>query len=144
MLVLPLIMAGCGGGTEPISFEYIERLPTDKDLVEKSIGTFMVPVPLVLDNTTQDIEVDNRVQINFDLVAIIHPNEESNFDRLLERHAGKIRDEVMRVCRNTTPNDIVESDWTTLKAHLLDAIQPYLGGPALQQLIAPRIVKELL
>ncbi len=137
-------MVGCGGGPEPISFEYIERLPTDEELIEKSIGSFMVPVPLVLDNSTDAFEVDNRVQINFDLVAIIHPNEEGEFEKLLKRHEGKIRDEVMRVCRNTTPNDIVESDWTTLKAHLLDAIQPYLGGPALQQIVAPRIVKELL
>lgn len=137
-------LVGCGKSNEPIAFDSISRLPTNEDLVEIKIGSFIVPIPLVLNDTDEHFEVDNRVQINFDLVAVVDPMKQSKVEKLIELHAGKIRNEVMRVCRNTSHVDIVEADWTTFKAHLLDAIQPYLGGAALRRLVMPRIVKELL
>ncbi len=143
LLLIP-IHAGCGNSAEPIAFDAISRLPTNEDLVEIKIGSFIVPIPLVLDDSDENFEVDNRVQINFDLVAVVDPKKQAKFEWLMKLHAGKVRNEVMRVCRNTSHVDIVEADWTTFKAHLLDAIQPYLGGPALRRLVMPRIVKELL
>lgn len=143
-LILTAAIVGCGKSTEPIAFDSISRLPTNEDLVEIEIGSFIVPIPLVLDDSDENFEVDNRVQINFDLVAVVDPNKQAKVEKLIELHAGKIRNEVMRVCRNTSHVDIVEADWTTFKAHLLDAIQPYLGGAALRRLVMPKIVKELL
>lgn len=143
-LLAPLL-SGCGGEEASTSvFDEISRMPTRKELVEVSLGSFMVPVPIVLESATERFEPANLMQIQMSLVAVTDPDEADQVERLKKRNAGRIRDRVIRVCRSTTRDDLTESQKATLKAHLLDAVQPLLGGDAIRQLvILPTSIDEL-
>lgn len=140
-----ILLPGCGGGEKgPNAFDEISRLPSREKLVEIDLGKFVVPIPLVLDNSIEEIKTDNLIQLTFTLVAVVVPKHVASVEKLRDRHAGKIRDEVMRVCRNTSRDDVLESEWTTLKSHLLDATQPLLGGTVVRRIIIPHKIVEPL
>lgn len=135
---------GCAEKEADVLLDDISVLPAREELVEVPLGAFMIPVPVVLDEATPRLEADNLIQLDFDLVAVVEPDHKKRIERYLERHEGRVRDEVIRVCRNTARDDLMESEWSTLKAHLLDAVQPLLGGLGIRRLATPRIVKEPL
>lgn len=138
-------MSGCG--SEEVKenvFDEISRMPTKEEMVEIDLGEFIVPVPMILESATGRFEPANLMEIEMRLVAIADPDEAKNVRRLKERNSGRIRDRVISVCRSTTRDDLTESQKATLKAHLLDAIQPLLGGEAVRQLVVlPGRVDEL-
>ncbi len=145
IVCIALLLPGCGSSEKGTNaFDEISRLPSREELVEIEIGRFVVPIPLVLDDSAEKIEIDNLIQLDFKLVAVVLPKHEASVRHLMKRHAGKIRDEVMRVCRNTSRDDILESEWSTLKAHLLDAIQPLLGGTVVRRMAIPHKVIDPL
>ncbi|MEO1497445.1 MAG: hypothetical protein AAFV43_09875 [Planctomycetota bacterium] len=143
-LVLAVTSVGCGAPEPEKLMDDISLLPAREELVEVPLGSYMVPVPVVLDDSADRFEADNLLQLDFDLVAIVEPDHKTRIERFKERHEGRLRDEVIRVCRNTARDDVLESEWATLKAHLLDATQPLLGGLGIRRLATPRIIKEPL
>ncbi|CAN0364657.1 unnamed protein product [Ectocarpus sp. 4 AP-2014] len=99
---------------------------------------------MILESATGRFEPANLMEIEMRLVAVADPGEAESVQRMKERNSGRIRDCVIRVCRSTTRDDLTESEKATLKAHLLDAVQPLLGGEAVRQLvILPGRVDEL-
>ena len=92
-----------------------------------------MPVPIVLESATERFEPDNLIQIEFTLFAVVDPDRVSMVKRVRERNEGRIRNRVIRVCRNTPRDDLLEPELTTLKAHLLDDLQPLIGGPAVRR-----------
>lgn len=139
------LLPGCGGGEKGANaFDEFSRLPSREELVEIDLGKFVIPIPVVLDDSTEKIETDNLIQLTFALVAVVVPKHVASVEKLHKRHTGRIRDEVIRVCRNTSRDDILEAEWTTLKSHLLDAIQPLLGGTVVRRIIIPHKVVEPL
>lgn len=142
---LALLLVGCGGEEEKASvFDEISRMPTREEMVEIDLGNFVVPVPMILESATERFEPANLMEIEMRLVAIADPDEADQVERLKKRNEGRIRDRVIRVCRTTTRDDLTESQKVTLKAHLLDAIQPLLGGQSLRQVVVlPARVDEL-
>lgn len=138
------VVAGCAGEDDRNAFDEISRLPETEVLIEVPIGRFVIPVPVVLDDDADEIRAENLLQLTFELVAIVAPRHESLVKRLGERHEGRIRDKVIGVCRNTARDDLLESEWATLKAHLLDAMQPLLGGTIVRRLATPHKLIEPL
>lgn len=103
-------------------------MPTREELVEVTMGSFIVPVPVVLESAIERFEADNLIQVELELFAVVDPSESSQVELLLEQHKGRVRDRVIAVCRSTTRDDLLETQKSTLKAHLLDAVQPLIGG----------------
>lgn len=140
-----LAVSGCGEVEEQASlFEEIGHLPTGEQSVELSIGSFIVPVPVVLESATERFEPDNLMQVEIDLFAVVDPSKVESVKRHLVRHEGQLRDTVIRVCRSTTRDDLLDSQKATLKAHLLDAVQPLMGGEAVQRLGVRRVILDEL
>lgn len=126
--------AGCGGEARARNeFDRIAAIPTGDELVEVELGAFVVPVPLALDPSTPGSERVNIVEIKVELFAVVEPSQRKQVKTLLKRHEGRIRDSVIRVCRNTTRDDLVEGQKSTLKTRLLDAVRPHLGGKVVRR-----------
>lgn len=142
--LLTLAAVGCAEDKPKGIFDDIALLPVREELVEVTIGSFLIPVPVVLDDSEEGLQAENLIQLDFDLVAVVEPEHEGRVERFLKRHEGRVRNEVIKVCRNTARDDVLESEWSTLKAHLLDATQPLLGGLGVRRLATPRIIKEPL
>lgn len=123
-------LVGCSGGSSSSIFDEIAQMPSREELVEVSMGAFIIPIPVVLESAIERFEADNLMQIELELFAVVDPDEASQVELLLEQHKGRIRDSVIQVCRSTTRDDLLETQKATLKAHLLDAVQPMIGGTA--------------
>lgn len=130
-----MLVAVCGCAEEKKStvFDEISRMPLREELVELDLGHFFIPVPIVLESATERFEPDNLMQIEFTLFAVVDPDRLSMVKRVRERNEGRIRNRVIRVCRNTPRDDLLEPELSTLKAHLLDDLQPLIGGPAVRR-----------
>ena len=139
-----LLATGCGDGKERIAFDEISRLPPKEELVEIEVGHFIIPVSLKAPENSPNPNLKTPIQLQFDLVAIVPPEKVDRVTYLMDRHRGKIRNEVIRVCRTTSRKDLLESEWSTVKAHLLDAIQPLMGGRAIRRLATPTISRDEL
>lgn len=139
---LALVCAGCGGEEERNAFDEISRLPPREELVEVLVGSFVIPVPIPREPEESGQDRTSPMLLEFELVAIVSPDKVSRVEYLMERHRGKIRDQVIRVCRSTPREDLLEPEWPTLKAHMLDAIQPLMGGLAIRRLATPSISRD--
>ena len=144
MVLCTAAISGCGGDVKKIAFDEISRLPKREVLNEVEIGYFIIPVHIGPAPGEPAVPPPSPIQLKFQLVAIVPPSDEKKVEQLLERHKGKIRDEVIRVCRGTEREDLLESEWATLKSHLLDAIQPLLGGDVVRGLATPTISRDEL
>ncbi len=133
LAVLLVALCGCGEEKKATVFDEISRMPTREELVEIEMGQFTIPVPIVLESATERFEPDNLIQLEFTLFAVVDPNHLSMVQRVRRRNEGRIRNRVIRVCRNTPRDDLLEPQLTTLKAHLLDELQPLIGGPAVRR-----------
>ncbi|QDT70534.1 hypothetical protein MalM25_34820 [Planctomycetes bacterium MalM25] len=134
LALVVLALCGCGEKKQETVFDEISRMPTREELVEIEVGEFVVPVPIVLESATERFEPDNLIQLDFTLFAVIEPDRVAMVKRVRDRNDGRIRDRVIRVCRNTPRDDLLEPELTTLKAHLLDELQPLIGGPAVRRM----------
>jgi hypothetical protein len=139
------VLVGCGG-SEPtkIEFDEISRLPHRERQVEVRLGRFVIPAPLTLNDTRRETVELHLLRVSFDLYAMVDPEDVKQVKNFRKANEGRMRERVIQVCRGTTREDLFEPEWTTLKAHLLDAVQPMLGGAAVKRLSTTRIEKDLL
>ena len=72
------------------------------------------------------------------------PDRKSSIVDSWSRHEGKIRDNVIRVCRNASVDDLQEPELSTLKAHLMDALASQVGEEGLRQLLITEVESERL
>jgi hypothetical protein len=138
---LCLAQAGCGE-KERFRFNDIGLVTTHEELLEVPMGRFKVPVPVVERGQGKAPSAHNRMQIGFQLFALVSPSEVASLTESLERHEGKIRDNVIRVCRNATMSDLEEPELTTLKAHLTDAMEIELGASGIRRLLITDVISE--
>lgn len=139
-----LVVCGCAEEEKTTIFDEIGHVPTKEASVELQLGSFIVPVPIILESATERFEPDNLMQVEIDLFAVVDPAEVKTVERQMERNKGRIRDTVIRVCRSTTRDDLLDSQKATLKAHLLDAVQPLMGGDAVRRLGVRRVILDEL
>lgn len=144
-LMSMFLVTGCAEQSSQTVFDEISRMPTREELIEIDFGHFIVPVPVVLESATGRFEPDNLMQIQFQLFGVMDPEHLSLVESRMRHNAGRLRDRVITVCRSTTRDDLMEPLLATLKAHLLDAIQPLLGGPTAVRRVGVRqvIIDEL-
>ena len=144
--LLSLIAAGIvpGCNTEPaFEFDTLDLVPTQDEMTELSLGKYSIPIPIRAENGDQ-LRISNRVQLDFELHALVARGEKSRIADAWQRHNGKIRDRVIRVCRNASLDELQEPELATLKAHLMDAVQAQLGDKEIRQLLMTEIVSEQL
>ena len=143
LAIVSVCAGGCGGGGSG-RFEELGSAPEQEEFVEVLLGSFMVPVPAVVESPDERPRKLNLVQFQFDLYALVQPDQQDELERLKSRHDGRIRDEVIRICRHTRVDDLSEPDLTTLKLHLLEATRPLLGGAMLRRLLVTNVLSNPL
>ncbi|TWT91130.1 hypothetical protein Mal64_15290 [Pseudobythopirellula maris] len=136
--------SGCGSGEGQLKFDAIEQLPDREAYAEAEIGEFVVPIPPTPGETGSDGDTVTLMQLKFELFVLVAERDHSEVKRLARIHKNKIRDRVIRVCRSTRSDDLREEGFVTLKARLLDEIQPLLGGGMVHRLVIPVIRAEPL
>jgi hypothetical protein len=130
----------CGCGSEPqFRFDELDTTPIQDELREVSLGKYVIPIPVLEEDTPASLHRRNLVQFDFELIAVVDRDDEPNMADSWERHQGKIRDRVIRVCRNSSIDDLDE-----LRAHLMDAVQSQLGTKEIRQLVIAEVKSRQL
>jgi hypothetical protein len=135
-----------GGCAESPSFEYdvLDLMPAKEELSEFSLGEYSIPIPIVEDMRGGRLRHKNLYQLEFALYALVAPGKQSDMADSWSRHQGKIRDHVIRVCRNASADELKDPEFLTLKAHLMDALVAHVGENGLRQLLITDVVSQRL
>jgi hypothetical protein len=139
-----LWLAGGCGSPAPFEFDSLDLAPPQEELSEFSLGEYRIPIPVAEDRGGNRLAHRNRFQIDFALFALITPRSRSQVADAWDRHEGKIRDHVIRVCRNATVDELQEPELSTLKARLMDALAAQIGDSDLRQLLITDVVSQRL
>jgi hypothetical protein len=147
----PLSVVGCiilviGGCNSPPEFEFdeLDLVPTQEELAEFSLGEYRIPIPVTTYQADSRATQRNGFQLEFELFALVSPHEKSQITEAWDRHQGKIRDRVIRICRNSSIDELQEPELATLKGRLMDALAPQLGENEVRQLLITEIVSQQL
>jgi hypothetical protein len=124
---------GCGSKSE-FRFDELDLVPAHEELTEVSLGKYAVPIPVHAAGPDQSLAPRNLVQFDFELIAVVKRDQKSRVADSWDRHEGKIRDRVIRVCRNASLDDMEE-----LRARLMDAVQDQLGDKEIRQLVIAEV-----
>ena len=137
--------AACGCKSKvPFQLDGIDVLPPMEELKEFSLGEYQIPIPVVDDRNQAKLTRHNRFQFAFTLYALVTPQEKSQIEDAWERHEGQIRDQVIKVCRSATLDELQEPEFATLKARLTDVLAAKLGEKPLRQLVFGAVVSQPL
>ena len=136
-----LSLSGCGSRPS-FEFDALDYVPNDEKLAEFPLGEYRIPIPVIEHGGENPSKRINRFQLEFQLFALVSPREKSQVEAAWERHQGKVRDRVIRVCRGASLDDLQEPELATLKAHLIDALGPHLGENELRQLLITEVVSQ--
>ncbi len=113
-------------------------------MTEFPLGRYTVPIPMV-DNETEDHPVrTNRIEFSFQLYALVTSDQRSSLADAWARHEGKIRDRVIRVCRNASLAELQEPELSTLRAHLADAVQTEVGARGVRRILMTEVICQEL
>jgi flagellar basal body-associated protein FliL len=141
--VVLVAVAGCG--TPPaFDLDELDLTPAHDEMIEFPLGSYTVPIPVVQSKNRDQPVRANRLEFSFQLYALVTPDQQSSLADAWERHEGKIRDRVIRVCRNATLGDLQEPELATLKSHLADAVQAELGAKGVRRLLITEVVSQEL
>jgi flagellar basal body-associated protein FliL len=141
--VVGLATVGCKNRTA-YEFDALDLTPAQDELTEFSLGHYSIPIPVAASDGAKDGETRNRLQLTFDLYALVAPTSESEIRESWARHEGNVRDCVIRVCRSASMEELQEPELATLKSHLIDAIEDQLGPKSIHRLLISEVAtKEL-
>jgi hypothetical protein len=134
-------LAGCRSRSD-FEFDALDLAPPQEELAELSLGKYRIPIPVPEDRGAKQLSYRHRFQFDFELHALVSPAEQSQVADAWSRHEGKIRDQIIRVCRNATVDELQEPELTTLKARLMDALASHLGDKEVQQLLFTEVISQ--
>jgi hypothetical protein len=134
---------GCSSAPE-FEFDDLNLVPVQEELSEFSLGKYWIPIPLVDNRDSNRPPRRNKLQVEFELFALFSPHDEWQITEGWKRHEGKIRDRVIRICRNASLDELQEPELETLKDQLMDALAPHLGEKELRRLVITEIVSQEL
>jgi hypothetical protein len=137
------IVGGCGSH-RTFEFDALDLAPPQEELSEFLLGQYSIPIPVAEQRGSEKLQHRNRFQLDFELYALVRPEEESSIADDWARHEGKIRDNVIRVCRNASVDDLQEPELSTLKARLMDALAAQVGRSDVRQLLITEVVSQKL
>ena len=139
-----LCSVAIGCGSDPtFEFDQLDLVAAEEELEEFSLGEYAIPIPAVENPAGGGTSKHNRVQMDFELFALVPPHEKSTLSQAWERHQGMIRDRVIRVCRDASLEVLHEPELGTLKAKLMDALAVHLGENIHQLLITEVVTHEI-
>lgn len=138
------IAGGCGSHYSTFEFDALDLAPPQEELSEFLLGQYSIPIPVLEQRGANEHEHRNRFQFDFELYALVRPENKSSIADDWERHEGKIRDNVIRVCRNASVDDLQEPELSTLKARLMDALAAQVGRNDVRQLLITEVVSQRL
>jgi flagellar basal body-associated protein FliL len=144
---LAVVLAIAASGCKPhATFEYdaLDLVPPQEELSEFSLGTYSIPIPVANDRGAKVVEHRTRFQLDFQLHALVLPEKKSSIADSWTRHEGKIRDHVIRVCRNASVEELSEPELSTLKARLMDALAAQMDKLDVRQLLITDVVSQPL
>jgi len=141
--VVDCAVCGCKSKA-PFQLDGIDVLPPVEELKEFSLGQYQIPIPIVEDRNQSNQKRYNRFQFDFTLYALVSPQEKAQIEDAWERHEGQIRDQVIRVCRSATLDELQEPEFATIKARLTDVLAAKLGEKPLRQLVFNAVVSQPL
>jgi hypothetical protein len=144
--VVAAIGVAIGGCKSHSAYEFdaLDFTPAQDELSEFSLGHYSIPIPISKPDGSSEGENRNRMELTFDLYALVAPSYESQMQDSWERHEGNVRDCVIRICRNASLEELQEPELSTLKSHLTDAVQDQLGPKSLHRLLISEVAtKEL-
>jgi flagellar basal body-associated protein FliL len=134
---------GCNSKSA-FEFDQLDVAPAEEELTEFPLGEYKIPIPLADDQNQAAIVRRNRLELDFQLYALVSPKEESQFEDAWTRHEGVIRDQVISICRRATAEELQEPELVTLKARLTDVLASQLGEKRLRQLLITDVVSQEL
>ena len=144
-LVAGLLCAAPGcGEQEDFEFDELDLTPAQDEMIEFSLGKYVVPIPLIQAVSLDEGVKRNRVEFAFSLYALVSPDCEKRLRSQWKRYEGKLRDRVILVCRNATAEDLQEQEFATLKSHLTDAVHAELGTQCIRRLLITDVVVRKL
>lgn len=136
-------LAACGCSSESIlEFDELDLIPVQEELSEFPLGHYSIPIPFIAQYHDNKVERRNRIELEFDLHVVVPPHQESLVAEAWERHQGKIRDRIIRICRNASIDDLQEPELATLKSRLADALQAQLGSKGSCRLVITEVVSQ--
>jgi hypothetical protein len=135
-------LPGCGSRSA-FEFDALDLAPPHEELAELSLGEYRIPIPALQDRGRSQTHC-HRLEFDFELHALVSPKQQSRVADAWARHEGRIRDQVIRVCRNATLDELQEPELGTLKARLVDALASQIGGNHLRQLLLTEVVSQEL
>jgi hypothetical protein len=147
---LGLVIAGLGclasgcGTHSTYEFDALDLAPPQEELSEFPLGEYRIPIPVAEVGGTSAPKHRNGFQLDFQLYALVTPDNRSQVADAWGRHEGKIRDHVIRVCRNASVDELREPELSTLKARLIDALAAQMGKNDLRQLLITDVVSQEL
>jgi hypothetical protein len=136
---LPWVVAAGCGAKSTFEFDELDLVRTQEELTEFPLGKYAIPIPVAAGDSEDSHQLHNHVQLDFELIAVVKRDHQSRISDSWKRHEGKIRDRVIRVCRNSSPDDLEE-----LRAHLMDAVQAQLGDKEIRQLVIAEVKSQPL
>ncbi len=131
--------AGCGP-KDDFAFDELDLTPAQDELIEFSLGKYMIPVPLLQSTTLDEGLKRNRVEFSFSLYALVTADCKKRLAGQWKRHEGKLRDRIILVCRNSTAEELQEPELATLKSHLTDAVHAEFGSNCIRRLLVSEVV----
>lgn len=134
-------VGGCGSRSE-FEFDALDLAPPQEELAEFSLGEYCIPIPVAEDRGHSRLSYRHRFQLDFELHALVSPAEQAQVADAWSRHEGKIRDQVIRVCRNATVDELQEPELGTLKARLIDALASQMGDQELRRLLFTEVASQ--
>lgn len=136
-------MSGCSSKPK-FEFDRMDLLPTAENLSEFSLGEYKIPIPMAEQSEKESVRTRNRLQIDFQLYALVTPSEEAQLADAWKRHEGVIRNEVITICRSASMGDLQEPELATLKARLTNVLAARLGEKRLRQLLITDVASQEL
>ncbi len=136
-------LGGCGSHAT-FEFEGLDIAPAEEELTEFPLGEYKIPIPIADQRAPDQLAHRNRLQLEFELYALVSPAEKSQVVDAWDRHEGKIRDRVIRVCRQASLDELQEPELSSLKARLIDSLAGPMGEKELRQLLITDVVSQEL
>lgn len=138
VLATALFLSGCGGSEEVVELgDYLEELEFDRPLEsvkEIKVNTYRIPCAAQHHDATGRDLPPLWVQMKFDLYVIAAEEDESAVLASIERHRGMLDDTIIKVCRQSTLEQLQDNRWSSIKTQLLDAVRPLLGEERIRQI----------
>jgi hypothetical protein len=138
------VAGGCGSHYSTFEFDALDLAPPQEELSEFLLGQYSIPIPVPEQRGSKQPEHRNRFQLDFELYALVRLEKKSTIADDWARHEGTIRDNVIRVCRNASVDDLQEPELSTLKARLMDALAAQVGRNDVRQLLITEVVSQKL